>query len=135
MDNFTLGLLKMLTFYLKNARMARLSYAKNWFFSKTNLRILKFSTFLYGFHTKRSRSLAFWICEASEASVHKLTKARGCFEGSRQCILSFEKTTPLTNSKWNRFVEEIVTTEHDKIWLMFYWKFQFNNCHFETSFC
>ena len=43
---------------------------------------------------RRSRSLAFWICEASEASVHKLAKARGCFEGSRQCILSREKTTP-----------------------------------------
>ena len=31
---------------------------------------------------RRSRSLAFGICEASEASVHKLAKARGCLEGS-----------------------------------------------------
>ena len=43
---------------------------------------------------RRSRSLAFGICEASEVSIHKLAKARGCFEGSRQCILSREKTTP-----------------------------------------
>ena len=36
-------------------------------------------------------SLAFEICKAS---IHKLAKARGCFEGSRQYILSCEKTTP-----------------------------------------
>ena len=43
---------------------------------------------------RRSRSLALWICEASVASNHKLAKARGCFEGTRQCILSRKKTTP-----------------------------------------
>ena len=40
-----------------------------------------------------SRSLELWICKASVASIYKLCKARGCFEGSRQCILSREKTT------------------------------------------
>ena len=35
-----------------------------------------------------SPSLAFGISGASEASVHKLTKAHGCFEGSEQNILS-----------------------------------------------
>jgi len=39
---------------------------------------------------RRSRCLAFGICEASEASIHKLAKAWGCFEGSRQYILSCE---------------------------------------------
>ena len=42
---------------------------------------------------RRSHSSAFGICEAIEASVQKLAKARGCFEGSRQYILSYEKTT------------------------------------------
>ena len=41
-----------------------------------------------------SCTLALWICEASVASIHKLAKAWGCFEGSRQCILSHEKNTP-----------------------------------------
>ena len=43
---------------------------------------------------RESCSLAFGVCEVSEASVHKLANARGCFEGSRQYILSCEKTTP-----------------------------------------
>ena len=43
---------------------------------------------------KRSRSLAYGICEASKASFHKLAKGRGCFEGSIQYTLSCEKTTP-----------------------------------------
>ena len=38
--------------------------------------------------------LAFGICESRKASVHKLATAQGSFEGSRQYILSFEKTTP-----------------------------------------
>ena len=42
----------------------------------------------------RSHSIAFWICVASKTSFHKFTKVRCCFEGSRQCILSSEKTTP-----------------------------------------
>ena len=63
----------------------------------------------------RSPRLAFRICEASEASVHKLAKARGYFEGSRQCtcFVLFENN-PLTNSKWDRLAEEIVTHERDK---------------------
>ena len=33
------------------------------------------------------RSLAFGICKASKASIHKLAKVQGCFEGSRQYII------------------------------------------------
>ena len=40
---------------------------------------------------RRSRSLVFGICEAS---IHKLAKSQGCFKGSRQYILSWEKNTP-----------------------------------------
>ena len=46
----------------------------------------------------QSDSLAFGICKASkasEASIRELAKARGCFEGSRQHILSCRKSIPL----------------------------------------
>ena len=68
---------------------------------------------------RRSRSLAFWICEASEASVHKLTKAWGCFEGSRQCILSREKTTPWqipNETVWPRKLLPTKVTKHFCPW-------------------
>ena len=46
-----------------------------------------------------SRSLAFGIWEVSEASIYKLAKAQGCFEGSRQYILSCLLVTNFS-AKW-----------------------------------
>ena len=65
-----------------------------------------------------SRSLAFWICEASEASIDKLTKARGCFEGSRECILSCEKTNPWQIVTQNMTIYNfwMLTIWHDTLW-------------------
>jgi len=61
---------------------------------------------------RQSRSLAFGICEGS---VHKLAKAQGCFEGSRQYFFVMWENYPSTNSKWDCLAEEIVTHKHDKI--------------------
>ncbi len=44
----------------------------------------------------------------------KQVKAQGCFESSKQYILSCEETNPPTNSKWDGLVKEIITHEHDK---------------------
>ena len=72
---------------------------------------------------RHSRSLALWICDASVASNHKLAKAQGCFEGSRQCILSREKTTPSKipiKTIWPRNFYPLNVTKNDfkEIWLI-----------------
>ena len=58
------------------------------------LPLLSFEVFQPHFAEWRRCCSLFAICEASDASIHKLAKAQGCFEGSRQCILSFEKISP-----------------------------------------
>ena len=63
---------------------------------------------------RQSSSFTFIICDESEASIHKLDNARGYFEGSRQYVLSYEKSTPLTNSKQDLLTKIIVTHKHDK---------------------
>ena len=41
-----------------------------------------------------SLSLGFGMHEVNEVIIHKLAKALGCFEGSSQYVLSYEKTNP-----------------------------------------